>query len=439
MSGAWGGWPVLLAVQLVAATLMWGSRLEVRERFTRRLAAVLALVAVVALLPSATGLLAQLSDTEDYLNQFLMFSCILAVLVMAVRYLFEANLWASLFCATAAYATQNLGSSAEQLARMLFLGRPAELDAPEANAAGLLAVVVAYVLCYAVLVRRIERSSLERMRSRAMIAVFVIVAFAVIGFDLVVKSACNDGLSLGNALLLRVTHILVCVFVLLSEYEILYVQQLRVEKATADQLLAARERQYELARGNIEAINVKCHDLRHQIRALADGGAAVDRGALDDLAREVSIYDSAVKTGNDALDTILTEKSLVCERRGITLSRIVDGASLDFVAPSDLYAFFGNLLDNAIEAVSSLDDLDRRSISLVVKRHGTMVTIHEENYYEGELSFLDGLPRTTKGDELNHGFGTRSMRLIAEKYEGSLVIGAQRHIFRLDAVIPLPA
>ncbi len=68
----------------------------------------------------------------------------------------------------------------------------------------------------------------------------------------------------------------------------------------------------------------------------------VDPAALADVAREVDVYDAAVHTGNEALDTILTEKSLVCQREGITLTCVADGSALDFMAPADIYALFGN-------------------------------------------------------------------------------------------------
>ena len=433
----WPIWPVSIAVQLTVAVLLLGSRLTPRNAFGRRLCAVLATTACVALIPSATGLIDTLDSTSRYLEQFFVFCGVLALLVLAVRLLFDANTWAALFCATTAYTMQNLASSAEQLARMVLLGRAQDLDFAGGQLFSLATMVLSYSLCYLGFIRKIDRSALERMRSRTMIGVYVVVAFAVIGFDLVVKSACNEGLTLGTSVLLRVAHVLACVFVLVSEYEILYVQQLRVEKATTERLLAERGRQYELARGNIEAINVKCHDIKHQIRTLSSGGRVADPTALADLAHEVAIYDSSLRTGNEALDTILTEKGLICERRGITLSCIVDGSSLSFVAPSDLYAFFGNALDNAIEAVSAFEGLERRTVSLVVKRRGSMVTIHEENYCANQLRFLDGTPQTTKPDAANHGFGVRSMRLIAEKYDGSLTVSCEQGIFRLDAVIPV--
>ena len=50
---------------------------------------------------------------------------------------------------------------------------------------------------------------------------------------------------------------------------------------------------------------------------------------LGDIAREVDVYDSTVRTGNEALDTILTEKSLMCSGEGIVLTVIANGAALD--------------------------------------------------------------------------------------------------------------
>ena len=44
------------------------------------------------------------------------------------------------------------------------------------------------------------------------------------------------------------------------------------EKAETERLLAERQRQYRLSKENIDAINIKCHDIRHQIRRLPTRG-----------------------------------------------------------------------------------------------------------------------------------------------------------------------
>lgn len=109
------------------------------------------------------------------------------------------------------------------------------------------------------------------------------------------------------------------------------------------------------------------------------------------------------------------------------------------MSPTDLYSLFGNALDNAFDAVRAVDDPDKRSISLLVQRVAGMVSVHIENYYAGTVAFEDGLPRTTKADTSSHGFGVKSMRLIAESYDGSLTMGTNGETFYLNVLIPIPA
>ena len=102
-----------------------------------------------------------------------------------------------------------------------------------------------------------------------------------------------------------------------------------------------------------------------------------------------------------------------------------------------VYALFGNILDNAIEAVMNVDDRDKRCINLHVTRKSGIIAISSDNYFQGELAFTaDGLPKTTKAADGNHGFGMKSIRALAESYGGMLYVTADDHIFRMSIVIP---
>ena len=103
-----------------------------------------------------------------------------------------------------------------------------------------------------------------------------------------------------------------------------------------------------------------------------------------------------------------------------------------------LNSHFGNALDNALSAVRRLPDPEQRSISVIVRRHGSMVSIHVENRFEGHLVFENGLPVTTNSDKESHGFGTKSMRLVAQKYEGTLTMSARNGLFQTDIIMPIP-
>jgi len=291
-----------------------------------------------------------------------------------------------------------------------------------------------YAACYVLLVRRIHSHGLVEVRNRKMLFVTLAVVLACICLDLGIKLLPYEGVSLDLVCMLRLAHVVVCVFILFAEFETVYNKRLQLEAAATDQLLMARSRQYRLSRETIDAINLKCHDIRHQIRQLEGSGAVVDRSVVEDIAREVDVYDAGIVTGNVALDTILSEKSLVCQRAGISLSCMADGTQLGFLPAAELYAFFGNALENAIDATSAIDDPERRVISLTVRRNGDMVVVHMENSFAGTVEFEDGLPRSTKGDAALHGYGTRSMRQIVEAHNGILSMGTHGQTFYLNAL-----
>lgn len=237
---------------------------------------------------------------------------------------------------------------------------------------------------------------------------------------------------------MNLTHLATCLLVLFMQYEMLFNKRLQLDQMAIQRMAQDQMRHYRMSRDSIEAINMRCHDIRHQIQSIGTS-QRIDHEALERLSREVDVYDSAVRTGNDALDVILTEKSLICAHNGVTLSCIADGACIAFISSQDLYSLFGNALDNAIEAVREIPDHDRRDIGLVVKRSGDMASIHVENYYSGALDFCDGLPRTTKRDTAMHGYGMKSMRSIVSRYGGTLTCRAERAVFHLNALIPIPA
>ena len=202
------------------------------------------------------------------------------------------------------------------------------------------------------------------------------------------------------------------------------------------ELLHEQKSQYELSKKNIELINIKCHDLKHQIRALRTSD---NEKFVKEIEHEIMIYDSSVKTGNEVLDVILREKALQCEAEGITMTCFLEGSAISFMDEMDIYSLFGNLLSNAYESSLKLQDKGKRTIALSGRNVGAMFFLHEENYIENALEFENGLPKTSKDNADMHGFGMKSMRRIAEKYGGEMVVKSDGNKFSIDFIFPLPA
>lgn len=230
-----------------------------------------------------------------------------------------------------------------------------------------------------------------------------------------------------------------CLSMLYIQTELFKKSALEKELLTMNLLWQQQKEQYRLTRENIDLINRKCHDLKHQVKALRqmDDDNRKEK-YFRELEESVQIYDAIVKTGNEVVDTILTEKSLYCEAHGIQISCIVDGGSLTFVDPVDLYAILGNALDNAIEEVSGISDQKKRLIDLAIFTREKFLVINISNPLERELQFKGGLPVTTKSDRGYHGFGLRSIRHNVQQYGGYMNVSVQNGAFVLKMIIPLP-
>ncbi len=439
--------------ELLLPTLTIGNLMP-RQRDFKRRARILATVwCIGSIIAMPTLYYVVLTTQNTLIESAYSFGSSLILLLCAiptVMYLYEATVWKALFCVSAGYTIQNIGSGLAETVRLL-LRRLAGITLTTKELGGLgsstpivwgiscVCYLAVFLAAYLVFIKRVRRGRLNEVEDRKMMAVLLLVILAVIAFDVVNKNLDTQGAGLGTLLILRFVHFAVCLFILFVQFEMLYNRTLEQRMLTERQLAAQREQQYRLSRQNIDAINVKCHDIKHQIRALANGSARVDDDVLRDLAAEVKIYDSTVETGNDALDTILTEKSLICSREGISLSCIADGEALGGFEAAEIYSLFGNALDNAIAAARQVSDPELRSISLTVRRVGSLASIHVENYFAGaeELVFVDGLPQTTQADRGSHGFGTLSMRQTVEAHGGTLAFSTRDGVFALDAMIPV--
>mgnify|MGYP000819226831 CR=1 FL=1 len=123
--------------------------------------------------------------------------------------------------------------------------------------------------------------------------------------------------------------------------------QIRFEKETLHNIMEMQYKNYQLSKENIDMVNRKYHDLKHQIAVLRSEADPGKREAfLDKMEADIKKYESQNKTGNKVLDTVLTTKSLYCAKHNITFTCVADGTLLDFMDVMDICSIFGNALDN---------------------------------------------------------------------------------------------
>lgn len=225
---------------------------------------------------------------------------------------------------------------------------------------------------------------------------------------------------------------------------ILFLQQerwremnMKKEMDAVNSILHRQYEQYNLSKENIETINRKYHDLKHQIGVIrAERDSEKREQYLKEMEEEIKTYEAQNKTGNQVLDTILTGKHLYCVQHDINFTCVADGHLLDGISVMDICTIFGNALDNAIEYEEKIKDKKKRLIRVAVYSQNRFIMIRVENYCEVRLAEEDSLPETTKKNKEYHGYGLKSIRTTAEKCGGSMTVRTEDDWFYLRVLIP---
>ena len=228
-------------------------------------------------------------------------------------------------------------------------------------------------------------------------------------------------------------------YTLLNYAAMLMIAQLdsfRHENRTMHDFISNRMHYYEMSREGITALQTACHDLKHQIRAIrTEADEFGFRAYLDELEDAVSEYSTVIESGNPTVDVVLTEKNMLCCTAKVKFTYMIDGSLFGFLTERETYSLFGNALDNALEAVTKVENPEQRIITLKGNTRGGMVVLQVENTYAGEMHLSgDVLPRTTKTGS-GHGFGLRSISRIAEKYGGTMSLRTEGDVFKLTVVM----
>ena len=212
----------------------------------------------------------------------------------------------------------------------------------------------------------------------------------------------------------------------------------RNEREKLQAMLQLQYQNYEVLQKSMEIVNIKYHDLKHQIALLKEDASRGDAlQSLEQMEREISIYEAQNKTGHPVLDTILTAKSIYCQSHWIEMTVVAEGEALSFMDPMDLSSLFGNMLDNAIESVEKIQEKERRLIHLAVTTQRGFVRIRLENRYQEKPVIQNGRIETTKSNRSYHGYGMKSIEATVRKYGGSLTVDAHDGWFEERILLPI--
>ena len=426
---AWLATPLCFAFELLISESIFLLRQQRKDRFAVRLPLALLIYGAAAVCTNGLFSLIPRTIPVDIIFFLLFFLGSVAVIGAC----FALPLSQVFFVATAGYSVEHIADSVVKI----FMAR-ADLSGMPYAATILLLLIVPYAVCaalfYLLLVRgaRLDEK-LQYSDKRVLIVSGVNLMICL------VLSVVTDhmALSAGAIITSKVYAMLGCMLCLLTQVGLFKDGKMAQTNRTLQQMILIERNQHRLSKEAIDFINIKCHDLKHQIDKLSSMSDDSRKKSVEQLSEAIMIYDSIIKTGNDALDVVLMEKKLLCEKYHIEFSYVVDGKALALMDELDVYSLFGNMLDNAIESLQQEPDEEKRIITLRVYSRMKMLYIDMDNYCGTPVVYKDGEIQTTKAHEPGmHGYGIKSIAYIVSSYGGDLLISTENHHFVLQIMIP---
>ena len=232
------------------------------------------------------------------------------------------------------------------------------------------------------------------------------------------------------SVLIKVLYLVIYSFILAFRANLLTFSRTSKELQVTEQMLYEEKKHYLEMKTNIDAINMKCHDLRHHLNGIENKLTSTE---VEELKAAIEIYDSSIKTGNEIVDTILYQKKLESDKQHIHFKYLVDTRQLGFLPSGDLYSLLSNALNNAFEAVTHVDK-QLRMVSLNIATIDRNVHIEVSNYFNPQNQIDSG---TSKQDKTHHGYGLKSMEYVVHKHGGKLLVEKEDNIFILSLEIPV--
>ncbi len=184
--------------------------------------------------------------------------------------------------------------------------------------------------------------------------------------------------------------------------------------------ISAQEKLALESRERYSEIRALRHDMRHYLTTAAglisDGKPEEAKAYLEQISEEkINLSSVGVNTGSAVIDAAINGKIALCAEMGIKTKCVID-TRFEGASNIDLSILLSNLMENAIEGCNvpePLIELDigrRKSLTYIIVKNGISRSVLENN------PNLE----TSKPDKSTHGFGIRSIRSIAEKYDGSV-------------------
>ena len=286
----------LFIIALLIAESMFLFRLKRKPHFPLRLA-----VSTIFMLLFVAGF-PVLAYNAIYSS--LMFTVFFAVTVFTTRLCYDISWKSSLFCTIAGYSTQHLASVCYGLISTLggfeYGTQMYSSSRLEVGVLPLLVFAEVYALVYWCIFgffgKKICKEEAISIRSPAMLVLLVVTVLVEIVLNAAVTYRSYENLDVVYYVSASMVNIVCSLAVLIIQFTLMLQKTLEDELNIVNQMWHQEQKQYEISKQTIDLINMKCHDMKHQIHSISRQTAisSRDSGQIISISRRISMSSSCL-------------------------------------------------------------------------------------------------------------------------------------------------
>ncbi|HHQ1039315.1 TPA: sensor histidine kinase [Listeria innocua] len=213
----------------------------------------------------------------------------------------------------------------------------------------------------------------------------------------------------------------------------------QVDSKVLDEKNKYYEQQLVTMKQTLESQRTVRHDLKNKLSPLI---YLAESGKTDELVEQVQELGSLsllgkiyADSGNITIDYIINLKLQALANKGVTIFCEINVPNDIDVVPFDLSTVLGNLIDNAAEALEYVQN--EKWIGIKISYQVGFLMIQVANSFDGIVHLDNKKIISRKEDTENHGIGLTSIKKIAGKYDGEVVV--QHDDKQFDVIVKLLA
>lgn len=198
-------------------------------------------------------------------------------------------------------------------------------------------------------------------------------------------------------------------------------------------------KQCEIMQNSTEELQKFRHDINNQFLAIYEllssekyEDAKKQLINLTDLTKDKIIYSNS---GNIIIDGLINYKLQNILKENIKIKTEIAVPKELNIDTTDIVTIIGNLLDNALAAINSIEKEKMLIIKIVFSQQ--RIIIHMSNSFSGDIICRNGKIITSKQEHWQHGYGLSNIAKTVDKYNGYMEINYTKSIFMVDIILYL--